>query len=195
MSDASPTENVTRGILVTLLVIPLAALAGILIGVVGLIEGLAAIIVGPAAGWLYAKGAGAPLSRRGWIPFLAISAVGVAVATLVGIVASAFRAFQSVGGDGGLFGSAFRTTVTNVFTSGNATFPLLIGLGLGLVGVFGALRERTAPPSGRIPPASMPGADDAAPVTPPAPAAPLPPNTPSPGINLNGEPLDPDAKR
>ena len=194
MSDAGPTENVTRGILVTLLVIPLAALAGILIGMVGLIEGLAAIIVGPAAGWLYAKGAGAPLSRRGWIPFLAISAVGVVVATLVGIVASAFRVFQSVSGDGGLLGSAFRTTVTNVFTSGNATFPLLIGLGLGLVGVFGALRQRSTP-SGRIPPASMPGADAAAPATPPAPAAPLPPNTPSPGIILNGEPLDPDAKR
>lgn len=194
MSETGPTENVTRGILVTLLVIPLAALAGILIGAVGLIEGLAAIIVGPAAGWLYAKGAGAPLSRRGWIPFLAISAVGVVVATLAGIIASAFRAFQSVSGDGGLFGSAFRTTVTTVFTSGNATFPVIIGLALGLIGVFGALRPRTTP-SGRIAPEAMPGADAAAPVTPTTPAAPLPPNTPSPGIMLNGEPLDPDAKR
>ncbi len=194
MSDASPTENVTRGILVTLLVIPLAALAGILIGAVGLIEGLAAIIVGPAAGWLYAKGAGAPLSRRGWVPFLAISVVGVAVAILAGIVASAFRAFQAVSGDGGLFGPAFRTTLTNAFTSGNATFPLLLGLALGLIGVFGALRSRTTP-SGRIAPEAMAARDAAAPVTPTPPAAPLPPNTPSPGVILNGEPLDPDAKR
>jgi hypothetical protein len=188
-----PTKS-TRGILVTLLVIPLAALAGILIGAVGLVEGLAAIIVGPAAGWLYAKGAGAPLSRRGWIPFLAISVVGVGVAILAGIVASAFRAFQAVSGDGGLLGPAFRTTLTTVFTSGNATLPVLIGVGLGLVGVFGALRSRTTP-TGRISPESMAARDDAAPVTPAPPAAPLPPNTPSPGVILNGEPLDPDAKR
>jgi hypothetical protein len=62
-----------------------------------------------------------------------------------------------------------------------------VGLGLGTIGLVGTLRAptgtATAPVTGSAPAAA-----------PPAPPAPPAPNAPSPGVILNGEPVDPDAK-
>lgn len=180
----SPADTPSRGIALASLAIPLAVIAGALIGSLGLNGGLAAVIVGPAAGWLYAKGAGAPLRRTAWIPFIVIGIVGVLLATAAGTIAEAFAAFAAVSGDGGLFGSVFATTVATKLANGDLLLPIVVGLGLGAIGVVGALRGPTT-------------ARTVAPVAPTAPAAeptaPTP-NAPSPGVILNGEPLDPDAK-
>lgn len=191
MSDApapapasASTEKVGRGLALAALAIPLGVLAGALVGGLGLIGGLAAIVIGPAAGWLYAKGAGAPLRRAVWPPFILIGLVGVLAATAAGTIGEAFAAFTAVSGDGGLFGSTFATTVATKLANGDLMLPILAGLGLGVVGLFGALRGPAAT-------GSSTAAEVAAPLAPPAPPA---PNAPSSGVILNGEPLDPGPK-
>lgn len=196
-SPIAPTENVSRGALFALGAIPAAMLGFGLLGVLlGGIGGIIAIVVAPIAGWLYAKGAGAPLTRQGWGPFIGISAAAVILGIATGIVAATYNAFTTVGGDGGLFGSAFATTLRNQLTNNleNLAFPLIIGLGLGAAGIVSTLRGN-ARLGNRVAPTPAPvQAPDA--TTPAAPAAPLPPapNTPSPGVMLNGKPLDTDKK-
>lgn len=185
MSDTPvASEKVGRGLALAALAIPLGVLAGALVGGLGLIGGLAAIVVGPAAGWLYTKGAGAPLRRSAWVPFLLIGVVGVLAATAAGTIGEAYAAFSAVSGDGGVFGSVFATTVATKLANGDLLMPILVGLGLGTIGLVGTLRAPTgtaaAPVTGSAPAAA-----------PPAPPA---PNAPSPGVILNGEPVDPDAK-
>lgn len=177
-----PSENVGRGLALATLAIPVGVIAGALVGALGLIGGLAAIVVGPAAGWLYTKGAGAPLRRSAWLPFLLIGAVGILAATAAGAIGEAYAAFTAVSGDGGLFGSAFATTVATKLANGDLLLPILAGLGLGVIGLFGALRGPAAT-------GSSTAAEVAA--VPEPPVAPTP-NAPSPGVILNGEPVDPD---
>lgn len=195
----TPTENVGRGSLFALGAIPIAMIAfGLLGALLGGIGGIAAIVIAPIAGWLYAKGAGAPLTRKGWGPFIGISAAGVVLGTATGIVAATYNGFSSVGGDGGLFGSAFATTLRNQLTTNfeNLAFPLVIGLGLGAAGIVSTLRGNARLGNRVAPAAVSPVAPNAAaPAAPPAaPLPPVAPNTPSPGVILNGKPLDPDKK-
>lgn len=184
-APASPADKLNRGVAFASLVIPLAVIAAGIVGSIGLNGGLAAVIVGPAAAWLYAKGAGAPLRRAAWIPFLIIGFFGVVLATAAGTIAEAYAAFTAVSGDGGLLGPVFATTVATKLANGDLLLPILVGLGLGAIGLFGALRGPTATTT--VAPATL-AAPAAEPTAPPA------PNTPSPGVILNGEPLDPDAK-
>lgn len=204
---ARPTGNVQRGALFTLLTIPASiAIFAVIGGVFGIITGLAAIVVPYIAGWLYSKGAGARLSREGWGPFIGITAVAVILGTSVGILGGFYHSFTRVGGDGGILGSAFWTTVRTQLTDnlGDNAFPVIIGVGLGIVGIVSVLRGRTlgSPSAGGGPgplaQSSMPGAvggsqpGTGAPVTPPA--GPVT-NQPSPGIILNGKPIEPDKKQ
>lgn len=157
----------TRGLGLAALAIPLGVLAGALVGSLGVIGGLAAVVVGPAAGWLYAKGAGAPLRQAAWVPFLLIGLVGVLAATAAGAIGEAYAAFSAVGGDGGLFGSVFATTVATKLANGDLLLPILVGLGLGVIGVFGALRGPIGAGRPMAPGAGANGAG--APTTPPEP--------------------------
>jgi hypothetical protein len=186
-APASPVDKLNRGVGFASLVIPLAVVAAAVVGSIGLNGGLAAVIVGPAAAWLYAKGAGAPLRRAAWVPFLIIGVFGVLLATAAGTIAEAYAAFTAVSGDGGPLGSVFATTLSTKLANGDLLLPILVGLGLGAIGLFGALRGPTTATT----------VAPAAPATPATPASePTTPtsNTPSPGIILNGKPLDPDAK-
>ncbi len=198
---AAPTENVARGALVTLLAIPVAIIAFVIVGAIfGGVSGIAAIIVPYIAGFLYRVGAGAPLSRAGWGPFVGISAVAVLVGTFAGITAAAWRVFTSVGGDNALGNPAFWHTVGNQFTVdlGDNAVPILIGLVLGAVGIVTVIRGRTGrgvQPSGRVSPADAAiytQADPTMPVPPAPPAPPAAPNGTTPGTMLNGKPVDPN---
>lgn len=183
-APAAATEKVGRGLALATLAIPLGVIASAIVGSLGLIGGLGAIVVGPAAGWLYAKGAGAPLRRGVWLPFLLIGTIGVLAATAAGTIAEAYAAFTAVSGDGGLLGSVFATTVATKLANADLLLPILMGLALGTVGVVGALRGPTA---GRVVAPAAPAAVETRP-------APPVPNAPSSGVILNGEPVDPDAK-
>lgn len=196
MTDTTaPTENVGRGTTFALLAIPAAiVIFAIVAGLFQLISGIAAIVIPYIAAWLYQKGAGAPLSRAGWGPFVGVSAVAIILGTFTGIVAATYRGYL---GHDGLLSGPFLRTLGNQFTTnfGDNIVPLLIGLGLGAVGIASVIRgprTRVAGTSG--------GAATVAPITPVAPqenatpAPPIAPNQPSPGVMLNGKPIDPNQK-
>jgi hypothetical protein len=178
-------ENVSRGLLFAAAAIPLAILGFALIaGLLGGIGGFIAVAVPLVAARLYATGAGAPLGRAGLGPFVVIAAVAVVLGVATGVLASAYNSFTSVGGDGGLANPAYWTTVRHTFSDLDAAFPVLIGLVLGLAGIVVTVRSALGAARATAPALATPAA-------PPAPPA---ANAPSPGIILNGEPLDPDKK-
>ncbi|MGX5682143.1 hypothetical protein [Schumannella luteola] len=134
-------ENVGRGALVALAAVPAAiVLYAIVGGVFGGFFGLAALVVPPVAVWLYEKGAGAPLSRRGWLPIIGITVVALVLGILAGFVGVAYASYTAVGGKE-LFGSAFWTTVRLQMSSPDALLPILLGLGFGAVALIGLLRR------------------------------------------------------
>ncbi len=201
-SAQQATENVARGALLALLTIPAAVIAFAVVGsIFGGISGIAAIVVPYIAAFLYRVGAGAPLSRAGWVPFIAISAVSILVGTFAGVASSAWSAFNSVGGKNALVNPAFWRTVGNQFTTNlsDNLVAILIGVVLGTIGIVSIVRGRGigsrfgTQASGRISPEDVAAYEEP---TPTAPTPPAPPsaNTPSPGIILNGMPLDPDKK-
>ena len=184
----------TRGLAFTLLVIPASILAfGIVGGLFQAITGFVAIIVPPIAAWLFLKGAGTPVAREARAPFILITAAAIVLGLFTGIAASTYARFLSVAGEGGPFGSAYLRTLGTQFTTGfeDTLVPIIFGLGLGAVAIFSVLRGPRPGAAGTAPAAAAP-----------APAATLPPaaptipaaNTPSPGIILNGKPLDPKQK-
>lgn len=191
MTDTTaPTENVGRGTTFALLAIPAAIIIfAIFAGLFQLISGIAAIVIPYIAAWLYQKGAGAPLSRAGWGPFIGVSAAAIVLGTISGIVAATYAGFL---GKSGLFSSAFMRTLLNQFSGnlGDNVVPLLIGLGLGAVGIASVIRGPR-----RAAQLATPTATDApAPAAPPAVPAPPAANQPSPGVMLNGKPVDPTQK-
>jgi hypothetical protein len=205
VEPAQPTENVGRGAAVALLAIPASiVIFAVVGGAVGVVIGFAALALPYITAWLYRKGAGVPLGRRGTPAFATISAVAIVIGTAVGVISGLYNSFTSVGGDGGPLGDAFLTTVRIQFTTNpeEQAVAVLLGLGLGIAGIIGVLRAaRTADSgsgtsgprrvgprgvgprrvgSGGIAQSTLPGALDG--------------NQPSPGIILNGKPLDPDKK-
>lgn len=219
MTDqTAPVENVTRGALLALLAIPAAGIAFAIVGgIFGIISGIAAIIVPFIAAFLYRVGAGAPLSRAGWTPFVVISAVAVLFGVFAGIATSAFSAFTAVGGKNALINPAFWRAVGNQFTLnlGDNFAAIAIGVVVGIFGIVQVLRGRTfgsraggrgapqnvattenpypaaVPGAAPITPAAPPVTSAFPPITPAAPPVPPAPNAPSPGVILNGKPIEP----
>lgn len=197
-APAAPIENVGRGLTFALIAIPAAIiLFAIVAGLFQIISGIVAIVVPYIASWLYLKGAGAPLTRAAWGPFIGISAAAIVLGTISGIVAATYAGYL---GNGGLFSPAFLRTVGNQFTSGmgDNALPILLGLGLGAVGIASVLRgPRTRVAAGTTPVAAPPATtapDAAAPAAPAIPPVPPAANQPSPGVMLNGKPIDPKQK-
>ena len=193
---AAPIENVGRGAAASVLAIPAAIILFAIAGSIFEFWGVAAFLVPPIAAWLYAKGAGTPLTRRGWGAFIGINVVAIALGILAGIVGQAWAAFSSVGGNGGPFGAPFLHQVGNRFTSPDTVLPLIIAIAVGAVAIVGVIRgpqNRATPAAapGTLPPAT-PAATTAPSAPPAAPAPPVAPNLPSPGVILNGKPVDPD---
>lgn len=134
-------ENVGQGALFALATIPLAiVLYAVVGGLFGVFAGIVAIVIPSAAVWLYERGAGAPLTRRGWLPVIAISVVSILLGIVAGFVGTAYAAYTSVG-NREPFGPAFWTTVRIQLTGPDAFVPILLGLALGAAALFGILRR------------------------------------------------------
>ena len=196
IAPAAPSENVGRGATFALLAIPAAIIVFIIVG--GVLQftfaGIASIVVPYIAISLYTRGAGAPISRKGWGPFIAVAAVAVIIGTFTGIIALAYARYL---GHEGILSAPFLRTVGNQIASPDGAIALVVGLGIGAAAIVGAIRG----PRGRV---ATPAGAPAAPAAPPAPASTTPPpaappappvpNQPSPGILLNGKPIDPKQK-
>lgn len=203
IAPAAPIENVGRGATFALLAIPAAIIIFIIVGGVFKFSfaGIASIVVPYIAYALYTRGAGAPLTRKGWGPFIGVAAAAVVVGTFTGIVALAYALYL---GHDGLLSTVFLRSVGNQIGSADGAISILVGLGIGAVGIVGAIRgQRNAQTQAAARAAAASAAAPAAPVTPPAaplaappvaPPAPPAANQPSPGVLLNGKPIDPKQK-
>ncbi|CAN5380159.1 hypothetical protein BH11ACT5_BH11ACT5_23380 [soil metagenome] len=197
IAPTAPVENVGRGATFALLAIPAAIIVFIIVG--GVLRftfaGIASIVVPYIAISLYTRGAGAPISRKGWGPFIAVAGAAVIVGTFTGIIALAYARYL---GHDGLLSGPFLRTVGNQIASADGAISLVIGLGIGAAAIVSAIRG----PRSRVAPAAAPAAPMATtppPAAPPvapsvAPPAPPVPNQPSAGILLNGKPIDPTKK-
>ncbi len=111
------------------------------------------------------------------------------VSVILGVFAGAFATVYKIYGFGGQFSNALGIQLRN-FQPGGEGFFAVLGVILGIVGIFVTLRQVAANPAQKI-------AQTTAQWTPPpaTPAeTPAPPAAPSPGATLNGEPLDPEKK-
>lgn len=198
----APVENVSRGAALAVLSIPAAIILFIIAG--GVLQlafaAIASILVPYIALTLYQRGAGAPLSRKGWGPFIAVAAVAVIVGTFTGIIALAWALYL---GDGGILSESFLRTLGNQIGSTDGLLALVLGLGIGAAAILGAVRgprtktaaepaQAPAPDASAVP--AVPASAPTAPVAPPAVAAPPVANQPSPGVMLNGKPVDPNKR-
>ncbi len=204
-AESAGVENVGRGLLFSLGAIVVAIVGyGILAGVIGIygyITGVVAVAIPLIGAWLYSKGAGAPV-KAGRMQWIGIMVVAVILGALTVLVASGWYAFSRVGGDGGITSPAFWRTVVNSASNGDTIIPVIITLAAGAFGIYAALRNRTPKTAAQAPAASPFGTAAPAaapPVAAPSPGTPVtpPPVTgtttpPTPGVILNGEPVDPD---
>ena len=206
-SADSPVENVQRGLLFSLGAIVLAIVGYIIlsgiIGIYGYVTGIVAIAIPLIGGWLYTKGAGtAP--KAGRMPWIGIMIAAIIVGALTIVVASGWYIYSQVG-KGGIFSSAFWTTVARSAGEMDVILPVVIALAAGGFGIYAALRQKpavaqapAASPFGATREATAPAS---APIVPPAPGTPVaappvaPPAAASPGVVLNGEPVDPNAPK
>ena len=206
-----PTENVGRGALFAAAAIPIAIVAFSLVGAffgVGFVVAVVAVAIPSIAAFFYRTGAGTDLTRAGWPPFIGVTLAAIVLGTIAGLISGVYVGFSRVGGDGGLFGSAFATTLRNAFGrnfADNGLF-ILVGLAVGIVGLISVLRGRgvfAGNPS-RLAPGTFPAGTPAAAADPSIPGAPVPPvsppsastpNAPSSGVLLNGKPIDPAPKK
>jgi len=208
-AESAATENVQRGLLFSLGAI-VAAIAGYwilsgVIGIYGYVTGIVAIAIPLLGGWLYSKGAGAPV-KAGRMPWIGIMVAAIILGALTVVVASGWYSFSRFG-KGSILSPAFWTTVTRAAGEGDVILPVIITLAAGGFGIYAALRNKPVKPAVQAPAASPFGTTTpdasaaAATVAPPAPGTPIasppvaPPAPPSPGVTLNGEPVDPNAPK
>jgi hypothetical protein len=221
-APTAPRENVLRGSLLAFLAIPAGIIVYALVG--GFIGNSITFFLGfisaalpYVASFLYRFGSGGEL-KAGRVPVVIISIVGIVLGVLVGLVATAWSGFSAVTHVSGILSPAFRTTFARQFANGDLLIQLLVGLGLGIVGIVGLLRnngvinqrvtqtmvngnptpEQVAAfqsatgeaPVAPLPPGTAPAGTPILGATTPTVTPPITSATPSPGILLNGKPLD-----
>lgn len=186
-------ENVSRGTIFALATIPIAIVVFAIFGYIGIFPFIIGIATPFIAGWLYRMGSGGKLTRAGWVPFIVISMVSVALGVIAGAMGTVYKLF----GFGTQFGNALGINLRN-FMPGGEGFFAVIGLILGIVGIVITLRQANATPAQQIAANTAQWTPPPAAGSTPPPAAPAgttpPPAAPSPGVTLNGEPVDPDKK-
>ena len=139
----APVEIVPRGILFSLLAIPLGMAASVVIWKLGFVASITSFLVAGAAGWLYVKGAGtAP--RKGWMPLLAVILVGVAASFFAIVGADLVEYYNSPEGQSLGYPSGVDFVSANLFNGdvlksygGDLAMFLLFAV----LGVFGTVRR------------------------------------------------------
>jgi hypothetical protein len=130
-------ENVPRGTLLTLLVIPAGIMVWVILWSVGFIASIVAFGVALGGMWLYRLGSGGRLSRAGAIRVTGITIVTLLLAFVAGLIsddlASYSRAVQA-----GEFLDAFGDAIEQ--NAGAYAVPLVLALVFGALGCFTVLR-------------------------------------------------------
>ena len=142
----APPENVGRGLLFSLIIIPLGVIVWTVIWAIGVISALVAFAVSAGAVWLYRKGSGGRVSLPGVIVIGVVTLVTLALAFITGLV---WDYASYVGDELGvgqfealnhpLFWTAFSADFS-VLISANG-LNLLLALVFGVLGAFSVLRN------------------------------------------------------
>jgi hypothetical protein len=138
-----PVEIVPRGILFSLVAIPLGMAASVLIWKLGFIASITSFLIAAVAGWLYVRGAGAA-PRKGLLPLLAVILVGVAASFFAIVGADLVEFYNTPDGQSLGYASAVDFVSANLFdgdllsTYGSDLAMFLLFAALG---VFGTVRR------------------------------------------------------
>ena len=182
-----PAENIPRGTLMTLLIVPAGILAWVLLWQFGLVASIVAFGVAIGALWLYRFGSGGRISRTAAIRITIIVIVTLALSFFAGLVSDVVPLYASQRNipilsalTSSEFWTFFNHALSNNF--GNIAVPLLLAAVFGLLGCFSVLRTAFVQTRAVDPTTGLASPGTAAPGT----AAPIP----APDADPNAEKRD-----
>ena len=185
-----PAENVQRGVIFALLVLPLGVVAWDILWSVGFVASIVAFGVAYLAVRLYRFGSGGRISRSGAIAIAAITIGTLVIAFISGFAVNIVGLYSEQTGSSipeSLVSPRFWSIVFGSMANPQSLISLLLAAVFGALGCFSILRSafrqtQAQPAAGAVPPSyAMPTTAD--------PSVPLPPA--APGVVLNGEPVPP----
>jgi hypothetical protein len=141
-----PTENVVRGALLALLVLPVGVAVWVAVQSFGIVIGIVAFGISFGAYWLYQRGAGGVISRAGAWVVTAIVVVTLVLSIIGGMMADFALGISKQVGVGAwdvFFNSAFLGQFGEHFGelfAANLTF-YLIAIAIAAYGAYGSLRR------------------------------------------------------
>lgn len=144
-TPSQPSENVQRGTLMTLLIIPAGIIAWVILWQFGLVASIVAFGVAIGALWLYRFGSGGRISRTGAIRVTIITIATLLLSFLAGLVADVVPLYASqrnIDIVSALTSSEFWTFFNHALANniGNVAVPLILALAFGVLGCFSVLR-------------------------------------------------------
>ncbi len=186
-----PSENVQRGVIFALIVLPLGVVAWDILWSVGFVASIVAFGVAYLAVRLYRFGSGGRITRSGAIAIAAITIGTLVVAFISGFAVDRLGEYTRGSGQSipeSLVSSRFWGIVFGDMANPQALISLLLAAVFGALGCFSILRNafrqtRVQPTADAVPTSSaMPSTVD--------PSVPLPPAQYD--VRLNGEPVPPN---
>jgi hypothetical protein len=174
-NTSQPVENIGRGTLFALGVVPLAIIAWLLLSRIGFIASIVGYGAAAGAVWLYLRGSGGRISRNGAIRITIIVIGSILLAILADMIAWTLPEYVKLSKMDwmtALTSPAYWNIVTNPDVVAQSLPSILIGLGLSALGCFSILRNAfraTAAPATATQPEQITPKD--APPIPPAPGA------------------------
>jgi hypothetical protein len=140
-----PSENIPRGTLVALLIIPAGVLAWVLLWQFGLVASIVAFGVAIGALWLYRFGSGGRISRTGAIRITIIVVITLLLSFFAGLVSDVvpfYASQRNIPVISALTSSEFWTFFNHALANniGNVAVPLLLAAVFGVLGCFSVLR-------------------------------------------------------
>ncbi|HEY4224836.1 MAG TPA: hypothetical protein VGM70_03395 [Pseudolysinimonas sp.] len=204
-----PSENLQRGVIFALIALPVGVVAWDILWGIGFVASIVAFGVAYFASRLYRFGSGGRVSRNGAIAIAVITIGTLVIAFISGFAVDIVGEYSRVTGASipeSLVSGRFWGIVFASMTTGQALISLLLAALFGALGCFSILRSafrqtRPVPDPNAAPTIVDPNSPyGASPVQPtlmnPTPAIPAPPVAPpapsSPGVVLNGQPVEPD---
>jgi hypothetical protein len=186
-----PSENVQRGVIFALIVLPVGVVAWDILWSFGFVASIVAFGVAYLAVRLYRFGSGGRVSRSGAIAIAVITIGTLVIAFISGFAVNLLGDYSRISGQSipeSLVSPRFWGIVFGAMFDPQSLISLLLAAAFGALGCFGILRgafRQTAaqPAAGPVPTGyAIPSTTD--PSVPPPPAA--------PGVVLNGEPVAPN---
>jgi len=185
MTDATPTElpaeNVQRGTVFALAIVPAGIIVWVLIWSIGFVASIVGFAVAYGAVFLYRLGAGGRIGRSGAIRIAIITIVTMLLAFAAGVYADGVVVYSDATGTGWFeslaspdFWSFMSLILAEPEVLSSYALPFLIALGLSALGCFSVLRAAFSSASAETPavyeypitpaaPTTQPTVDDAAP--------------------------------